>query len=162
MNGALVSVERTEDLAAVRRLGVACGLDDSGRGDEAVEAAYGAFAGEILVGAVVLERYRGLETLNWMAVDGAYRHRGIAGRLVAALEREALRRGISRLWVTARAPGFFLACGYAFVAPGPERDLLLEECRDCGQFGRSCEPQALSRRIDGDGLRGGLRNEGDP
>ena len=161
MNDPLVSVERTEDFAAVRRLGVACGLEDSGRGDEAVEAAFAAFAGETLVGAVVLERYRGLETLNWMAVDGAYRHRGIAGRLVAALEREALRRGVSRLWVTARAPGFFLAHGYADVAPGRERDILLQECSGCEQFGRGCEPRALSKRIDGDGLPGGPPNEGD-
>lgn len=162
MSGASVAVKRTEDFAAVRRLGVACGLEDSGRSDEAIAVAYAAFAGETLVGAVVLEGYRGLDTLNWMAVDGAHRHRGVARRLVAALEREALQRGISRLWLTARAPDFFLALGYADVAPGPEGDLLLDECRRCAQFGRGCEPRALSKRLDGDGPHAGPRNEGDP
>jgi GNAT superfamily N-acetyltransferase len=89
MSADSVLVARTADLAAVRRLGVACGLEDSGRGDERIEAAWGAFAGERLVGAIVLEHLRGLETANWMAVDDAYRRRGIASRLYAALECEA-------------------------------------------------------------------------
>jgi len=100
-----VYIARTDDLAGVRRLGVACGLEDSEqRGDEQVEAAWGAFEGDRLVGAIVLERYQDMETVNWMAVDDSYRRRGIASRLYAALEREALARGITRLWVTARPP----------------------------------------------------------
>ena len=95
MNDDPVLIARTEDLVAVRRLGVACGLEDSGRDDEQIEAAWGAFDGERLVGAIVLERNQGLDTVNWMAVDGEYRRRGIAGRLYAALEREALARGIA-------------------------------------------------------------------
>jgi len=161
MSGGSVHIARTDDLAAVRRLGVACGLDDSGRGDEQVEAAWGAFDGERLVGAVVLECYGSLETVNWMAVDGEYRRRGIAGRLYAALEREALARGVTRLWVTARAPAFFLARGYDAVAEGNERDTLLGECPRCAQFGRGCEPQALTKRIDDSGPPDRRPNEGE-
>ncbi|MCX6362583.1 MAG: GNAT family N-acetyltransferase, partial [Actinobacteria bacterium] len=130
MNGAFVQIAPTADLAAVRRLGVACGLEDSGRGDEQIEAAWGAFAGERLVGAIVLENNQGLETVNWMAVDGDYRRRGIAGRLYAALEREALARGITRLWVTARTPAFFLSQRYDAVAEGDEREILMGKCPD--------------------------------
>jgi len=156
-----VQIARTEDLAAVRRLGVACGLDDSGRGDEQVEAAWGAFTGERLVGAIVLERYQGLEAVNWMAVDGEYRRRGIASRLYAALEREALARGVARLWVTARNPAFFRAQGYDAVAEGHERDILMGECPRCEQFGRGCEPQALTKRIDDTGPPDGPHSEGE-
>jgi N-acetylglutamate synthase-like GNAT family acetyltransferase len=156
-----VQIARTEDLAAVRRLGVACGLDDSGRGDEHVEATWGAFDGERLVGAIVLERYQELETVNWMAVDGSHRRRGVASRLYAALEREALARGITRLWVTARTPGFFLAHGFAAVGSGHERDILLGECPRCEQFGRGCEPQALTKGIDDSGSPEGPRGEGE-
>ena len=161
MSGHPVLIARTDDLAAVRRLGVACGLDDSGRGDEHIEAAWGAFAGERLVGAIVLELNQGLETVNWMAVDGACRRRGIAGRLYAALEREALARGITRLWVTARTPAFFLSQGYAAAPEGHERDILLGECPRCAQFGRGCEPRALTKRIDDAGPPGGPPSEGE-
>ena len=100
------------DFAAMRRLGVACGIEDEGRDDEGILAAWGARDGEKLVGAVALEHQGGLDTPNWLAVDQSYRRRGIAAALYAALEREARRRGISRLWVTARAPAFFVAQGY--------------------------------------------------
>ena len=156
-----VRIARTDDLAAVRRLGVACGLDDSGRGDEQVEAAWGAFAGERLVGAIVLERNQGLETANWMAVDGAYRRRGIATRLYAALEREALARGITRLWVTARNPEFFLSQRYEPVAEGAERDILMGECPRCEQFRRGCEPRAMTKEIGDTGPPDKPRSEGE-
>ena len=161
MSDGPVQIARTEDLAAVRRLGVACELDDSGRGDEHVEAAWGAFDGERLVGAIVLERYQELETVNWMAVDGPHRRRGVASRLYAALEREALARGITRLWVTARTPAFFVAHGFAAVRSGHERDILMGECPRCEQFGHGCEPQALTKRIVDTGLPGGPRSEGE-
>jgi N-acetylglutamate synthase-like GNAT family acetyltransferase len=161
MSDDLVRVTRSEDLAAIRRLGVACGLEDSGRGDEPVEAAWGAFAGERLVGAIALERLQCLDTANWMAVDDAYRRRGIASRLYAALEREALARGIDRLWVTARTPAFFLAHGFVAVASWQERAILMGECPRCEQFGRGCEPQALMKRIDDTGPPGGPRSEGE-
>jgi N-acetylglutamate synthase-like GNAT family acetyltransferase len=156
-----VRVTRTEDLAAVRRLGVACGRQDSGRGDEQVEAAWGAFIGGNLVGAITLERLQGLETANWMAVDDAYRRRGIASWLYAALEREALARGIDRLWVTARTPAFFLAHGFVAVTSGHERAILMGECPRCEQFGRGCEPEALMKRIHDTGPPGGPRGEGE-
>ena len=82
-------IARTDDLAAVRRLGVACGLDDSGRGDEAIEAAWGAFDGERLVGAIVLERNHGLETVNWMAVDALP---GAAGSPAGCMPRWSAKR----------------------------------------------------------------------
>ena len=161
MNSDLILISRTEDLAAVRRLGVVCGLEDSGRDDEQIEAAWGAFDGERLVGAIVLERDQGLDAVNWMAVDGQYRRRGIASRLYAALEREAPARGIARLWVTARSPGFFLSQGYEIVSEGDERSILMGECPDCAQFGHGCEPQAMTKRIDDGGPPDGPPSEGD-
>lgn len=152
-------IARTDDLAAVRRLGVACGLEDSGRGDEHIAAAWGAYDGDRLVGAIALERYEGLETVNWMAVDTDYRRRGVASRLYAALVREALERGVTELWVTARTPAFFLAHGYEAVAEGHERGILLGECPSCAQFGRGCTPQALKRRLVDSGPPDGPRSE---
>jgi N-acetylglutamate synthase-like GNAT family acetyltransferase len=136
------------DFAAMRRLGVACGIEDEGRDDDSILAAWGARGGEKLVGAVALEHQDGLDTADWLAVDHSYRRRGIAAALYAELEREARRRGISRLWVTARAPAFFVAQGYEDAPPGGERDALLGGCHDCPQFGGECEPRALTKRLD--------------
>jgi len=77
------------------------------------------------------------------------------------LEREALARGIARLWVTARNPGFFLWQGYETVAEGDERDILLGECPNCAQFGHGCEPRALTKRIDHSGPPDGPPSEGE-
>lgn len=148
MTSQSLRIERTSGMAAIRRLGVACGLDDSARGDEDVYAAWGGFEGDDLVGAIVLERLLDLDTVNWMAVDEAHRGRGLASRLYAALEREARERGMLRLWVTARAPGFFVAQGYRPVAPGAQAETLLGECPQCEQYGRGCTPQALFKDLD--------------
>jgi N-acetylglutamate synthase-like GNAT family acetyltransferase len=137
-----------EDLAAMRRLAVACGIEDDGRGDESIAAAWSARDGEKLVGCIALERYAGMDTANWLAVDERYRRRGIAAALYHELEREARARGMRRLWVTARAPAFFLAQGFEPVEPGAERDALLGGCPECEQFGRECEPRALTKRLD--------------
>ena len=131
----------------MRRLGVACGLEDDGRDGKGAVAAWGAHDGERLVGAVALERRDGLDMANWLAVDERYRRRGLAAALYAALERAARARGVRRLWVTARTPAFFLAQGYAPVPPGAECDALLGGCRDCPQYRHGCEPQALTKRL---------------
>lgn len=143
----VVRIARTADMEPIRRLGVANGLDDSGRGDEQVLAAWAARDGDVLAGAIVLERYLDYDTLNWMVVAPDYRGRGIAARLLAELEGEARSRGLHRLWVQARAPGFFLRHGYAPAPPG-HAGVLLQDCRDCGQYGRGCEPQALMKELD--------------
>jgi len=143
-----VVVRPLADLEAMRRLGVACGLEDSGRDDEIV-AAWGAYDGERLVGALSLEKHGGLDTPNWLAVDPAHRRRGVAAALYAALEREARARGVRRLWVTARAPAFFFAQGYERVPAGGESDALLGGCLECDQYRHGCEPMALTKRLDG-------------
>jgi len=149
--GDAVTIGPLDDLGAMRRLGVACGLEDEGRDDEGILAAWGAWDGERLAGVICLERQKDLDTVNWMAVDADYRRRGIAAALYAELEREALARGMRRLWVTARAPGFFLSQGFEPVSGGPERDALLGGCLDCGQFGRECSPEALTKTLQATG-----------
>jgi len=146
-----VEIRETDDLRAVRALGVRSGLDDSERENEQILAAWGAYAGDVLVGAITLERFAGMDTVNWMAVDDAWRRRGIASRLYGVLEADARRRGLPRLWVTARNAAFFMAQGFTAVPPGGEADTLLGECPLCEQYGRTCTPQALTKRLEATG-----------
>ena len=155
MAGATPEVTRTDDVAAIRELAVASGLEDSEDDAEEVVAAWGARAGTGLVGAIVLERDDGLDVVNWLAVDAEFRGRGLAGRLYAELEREARRRGVRRLWVTARAPEFFARQGFVPLATGPESPQLLRACAACRQYGRTCRPQALHKDIGESGASPG-------
>ena len=105
-----------DDLAAMRRLGVACGIEDEGRDDEGVLAAWGAFVGDRLVGALCLERHDELDTPNWLAVDHGYRRRGLAAALYAELEREAVARGIPQALGHGASAGLLPGAG---VRAGP-------------------------------------------
>jgi N-acetylglutamate synthase-like GNAT family acetyltransferase len=144
-----VTVARTDDLDAVRALGVASGLDGSERDDRGLVAAWAARAADgAMVGAIVLERSGGLDVVNWMAVAEAFRRRGVATRLLDALEREARAREVRRLWATARTPGFFAANGFRLVGAGPEADHLLGDCPSCRHYGQDCSPQAMVKDMD--------------
>ncbi len=57
----------------------------------------------------------GVAQLRYMGVDLRYRHRGIATRLLRALEKEAQKRGARIAWFNAREPAvpFYEKCGYS-------------------------------------------------
>ncbi len=139
----------TDDLHAVRALGVANGLDESERDESGLVVAWAAQTPVgTMVGAVALERSGGLDVVNWLSVDAAFRGHGVATRLLEALEREARGRGVRRLWATARVPGFFLANGFRRAQEGPEAAYLVGECPSCPQYGRECTPQAMVKDLD--------------
>ena len=57
----------------------------------------------------------GAAQFRYMGVDSRYRGRGIATRLLRALEKEARSRGATVAWFNAREPAvkFYEKCGYA-------------------------------------------------
>ena len=72
--------------------------------------------GERVVGAVGVERYGSTGLLRSLVVAPTHRDRGIGARLVATLERDAHRAGISQLvLLTGTARAFFERCGYAAI-----------------------------------------------
>ena len=144
-----IEIRRTDDVDGVRALGLECGLEDSGCEDD-VLAAWGAYDGDHLVGGFTLERHADLYVPNWLAVSEGHRRRGIAEELYVALENDARARGARRLWVTARAPSFFLAQGFTEAEPGDAWDLIMGGCQSCPQYERDCHPRALTKPIDDD------------
>lgn len=148
-DGRPLEIVPTDDLDAVRALGVANGLDESERDDRGLVRAWEVRAEDgTVVGAIALEHADDYDLVNWMSVDAAFRGRGLATRLLQTLEDEARRRGVRRLWATARAPGFFLANGFRPVDAGPEADYLLGECPSCAQYGRECTPEPVVKDLD--------------
>jgi GNAT superfamily N-acetyltransferase len=146
----VIVIRPTDDLATVKRLAVAAGLDESERVDDVALAAWLAVDEETdePVGGITLERSRGMDTVNWMAVAELWRRQGIARRLVEALEAEARRRGIARLYLTARIPGFYLDRGYVEVTDPGRTALLLGDCPQCPQYRVTCTPVAMVKELD--------------
>jgi GNAT superfamily N-acetyltransferase len=139
-------IRRSDDLAAALALARAAHLE--GSADPAPpQAMWGAFDGDRMVGTVSLCDLAGLPIVERMAVASAHRGQGLGRRLLAVLEEEALRSGYALLYAAARAPGFFVANGYAVLAEGAERTLLLADCATCGQYAAGCHPQAVCKRL---------------
>ncbi len=134
----------SDDHAAALALAKAAHLEVAETPEQPL-AMWGAFADGRMVGTISLDRYGGLPVVGRIAVSREYRGSGLGRRLLDTLEAEARRRGLTELWATARAPGFFVAMGYAVVAEGRERDLLLSECFTCGQYSKECHPQAVRK-----------------
>ena len=82
-----------------------------------------AVAGSVLVSCVIAEAKEGGAYLGRLAVDPAYRRRGIARRLVAAAEDYAYRRGLDRVELNVRIAlpdniALFAALGYRETGRG--------------------------------------------
>ncbi len=146
MAAASIDIRRTDDRRAAVALGIAGGLDERGPGDVDVAAVWGAYDGDSLVGTVTLGTLHGLTVVSRLAVDEAYRGRGLGRLLLGELEAEVRRRGVREVWAPVRAPEFFRAAGYEVSATGDERDALLADCLDCRRFGGACRPQVVVKR----------------
>jgi len=138
-----------QDDADAIRLCLAEGLESTEGDNEGMIARWGAFDGEDLVGTICLRQWHDMAIVGWMAVNGRYQGRGIGRRLLAVREEEAVRRGIGRLGVAARAPGFYWANGFQPVDDGREAKLLLGGCLSCEQYGTTCTPRAATKVLDG-------------
>jgi N-acetylglutamate synthase-like GNAT family acetyltransferase len=143
-----VVVRASDDVDGLRRLGIAAGLDSSDRGYEVVLASWGAFVGKEMIGGIVLEQMGDMAVVNWLSVKPPWRRHGVASRLYAALETEAAGRGIAELYATARTAPFFRQQGFVEVAAGRRRDVLLATCPQCEQYGRTCTPLPVVKRLD--------------
>jgi N-acetylglutamate synthase-like GNAT family acetyltransferase len=143
----LIAIRPTEDLNAVRRLGVECGLEPDADGEATIVLAWAAFDDDRLVGCVALETFAGLDVVSWLAVAGEYRGRGVGRQLLRAAENGAGDLGIRELWATARAPGFFVRHGYSVSGGGGERELLLPACEKCPQYEVDCHPKIVKKAL---------------
>jgi GNAT superfamily N-acetyltransferase len=141
-----LSIRRSDDLEAALALAVEAYLEVSASSRPPL-AMWGAFDGDRMVATISLDDYRGLPVVGRIAVTQEDRGSGLGRRLLTTLETEAQRRGLTELWATARAPGFFVSMGFSVIENGPEPDLLLSECDDCPQYGSDCHPQAVRKTL---------------
>jgi N-acetylglutamate synthase-like GNAT family acetyltransferase len=97
-----------------------------------------------LVGACILAMREGEYICDGIAVSPEHRKDGLGREMLNLLLKEAACRGAARVFLVARAPGFFARSGFVPVprADAPE----FFECFSCPQYGKTCHPEVM--RLD--------------
>jgi GNAT superfamily N-acetyltransferase len=100
-----------------------------------------------LVGGCILARREDEYICDGIAVAPEHRKDGLGRELLGLLLEEAKGRGADRLFLVARAPGFFAKSG--FVAIPREKAPEFFECFTCPQYGRTCHPEVMRLDLGG-------------
>ena len=97
-----------------------------------------------LIGGFVLAERQGEFIVDGIAVDPEYRKEKLGKALLDLGIAETRRRGGKRIFLVARAPGFFRKSGFVTV-PREEAPNFFE-CLTCPQYGVDCHPEVM--RLD--------------
>ena len=98
-----------------------------------------------LVGGFVLARRDGEFICDGIAVDPALRGQDLGRGLLRIGIEETIARGGSRMYLVARAPGFFRREGFRAVAREEAPNFF--ECLTCDQYGVSCHPEVMVKEL---------------
>ena len=99
-----------------------------------------------LIGAFVLANREGEFICDGIAVDQEYRKMELGRALLRLGMDETLKRGGKRMFLVARAPGFFRKEGFDEVRREDAPDFF--ECLTCPQYGSTCHPEVMKKEID--------------
>lgn len=97
-----------------------------------------------LIGGFVLAERQGEFIVDGIAVDPEYRKENLGKTLLDLGIAETRKRGGKRIFLVARAPGFFRKSGFVTV-PREEAPNFFE-CLTCPQYGVDCHPEVM--RLD--------------
>lgn len=97
-----------------------------------------------LIGGFVLAERQGEFIVDGIAVDPEYRKENLGKALLDLGIAETRKRGGKRIFLVARAPGFFRKSGFVTV-PREEAPNFFE-CLTCPQYGVDCHPEVM--RLD--------------
>lgn len=97
------------------------------------------------IGGFVLARRDDEFICDGIAVDPAYRRQQLGRALLRIGMKEAIKRGGRKMYLVARAPGFFRREG--FTAVNREEAPNFFECLTCDQYGVSCHPEVMVREL---------------
>ncbi|MDO4546151.1 MAG: GNAT family N-acetyltransferase [Bacillota bacterium] len=97
-----------------------------------------------LIGGFVLAKREGEFIVDGIAIAPDYRKHKLGRVLLNKGIEETLKQGGSRIFLVARAPGFFRKAGFVTV-PREEAPNFFE-CLTCPQYGVDCHPEVM--RLD--------------
>ena len=94
-----------------------------------------------LIGGFVLAKREGEFIVDGIAIDPEYRKFKLGKALLEKGIEEALKRGAKRIYLVARAPGFFRKYGFVTISREESPDFF--ECLTCPQYNVSCFPEVM-------------------
>lgn len=103
-----------------------------------------AAGGERLIGAFVLAKREGEFIVDGIAIAPEYRKCKLGKVLLDKGIEETLKLGGKRIFLVARAPGFFRKHGFVTVPRNEAPNFF--ECLTCPQYGIDCHPEVM--RLD--------------
>ncbi len=139
-------LRRTEDLKEMAELGRKAGLELEGP-LKGVVLAFGCYSGSRLVGCASLQSIDDQLFLEYVAVDEAFRNRGIGAAVVRMVEEEARSRGLTEMWAKARLPAFYEHVGYRVYEGTSHGPKSIAECQACPQYHTTCRPALVFKRL---------------
>ena len=98
-----------------------------------------------LIGGFTLAMRDGEYICDGIAVEEAYRRRDLGRAMLRLGEEETIRRGGRRMYLVARAPGFFRREGFETVPREGAPNFF--ECLTCDQYGVSCHPEVMVKQL---------------
>lgn len=94
-----------------------------------------------LVGGFVIAKREGEYIIDGIAVEPIYRKMQIGKIMLEKAVKVVKELGGNRIYLVARAPGFFRK--YGFVSIEPEDSPNFFECKQCPQFQKTCHPEVM-------------------
>ena len=93
-----------------------------------------------------LAKRQGEYIIDGIAVDKVLRKTGMGRILVNKVISEVKKLGGKRIYLVARAPGFFRKLGFEAIDPSEAPNFF--ECKQCPQYGVSCHPEVMKLEIE--------------
>ena len=149
MHKPMLKMSQTEDYVALNTLYLENDLEIDPDHMEKTEANVKSWkvthgAENYLAAGITLSTRDGEYIIEGIAVQPLYRKMGLASVLLSKAIEEAKSLGATKLYLVARAPGFFRKNGFVTIerdeAPG------FVECFTCPQYGEKCHPEVM--RLD--------------
>ena len=101
---------------------------------------------DYLVAGCVLAKREEEYIIDGIAVDKVMRKTGMGKILVDKVISEVKKLGGERIYLVARAPGFFRKLGFEAIAPSEAPNFF--ECKQCPQYQVSCHPEVMKLEIE--------------
>ena len=101
---------------------------------------------DYLVAGCVLAKREEEYIIDGMAVDKVMRKTGMGKILVDKVISEVKKLGGERIYLVARAPGFFRKLGFEAIDPSEAPNFF--ECKQCPQYQVSCHPEVMKLEIE--------------
>ena len=101
---------------------------------------------DYLVAGCVLAKREEEYIIDGIAVDKVMRKTGMGKILVDKVISEVKKLGGERIYLVARAPGFFRKLGFEAIDPSEAPNFF--ECKQCPQYQVSCHPEVMKLEIE--------------